>query len=167
MRESIGIIGEALSLFGGLLGFLGATGIVLFAVSLLLLALVGAFSPLPKMLNYIAIVGLVTGLALFGFKEFGELPDRVIALRGYLVVMLLPVVAIYALKGLWTAIFRPRSETRQLREAVTELTEQVAQLRRDRRTEAPGQTLTLEQRPREPRRLIARRPAEMEQRDAS
>lgn len=157
MRESIGIMGEALGLLGGILGFLGATGIVLFLLSLLLMGLVGAFSPLPKMMNYIAIVGLVTGLALFGFEEFGELPERVVALRGYLVVMLTPVVAIYALKGLWSTVFKGRSETQQLREAVTELTEQVAQLRRDRKSETAVQTLTLEQTPREPRRLLEKR----------
>ena len=158
MRESIDIISEAMGLLSGFLGFLGATGIVLFLLSLVFLALVGAFSPLPKMLNYVAIVGLVTGLALFGFDEFGALPDRVIALRGYLVVMLTPVVAIYAIKGVWGLLFRGRSETQQLREAVTELTEQVAQLRRDRKgSRAELELTTLEYKTPEPRRLIERR----------
>lgn len=158
MRESIDIIGEALGLLSGFLGFLGATGIVLFILSLVFLALVGAFSPLPKMLNYIAIVGLVTGLALFGFDGFGALPERVIALRGYLVVMLTPVVAIYTIKGIWGLVFKGRSETQQLREAVTELTEQVAQLRRDRKgSRAELELTTLEYKTPEPRRLIERR----------
>lgn len=161
MAESIGIVSEALRLLGGVLGFLGATGIVLFVLSLLLMGLVGAFSPLPKMLNYIAIVGLVTGLALFGFDEFGELPERVVSLRGYLVVMLAPVVGIYAIKAVWGMIFKERSETQQLREAITELTEQVAALRRDRKVDAPARSMVIEQKPRELKRLTE------ERRDAS
>ena len=153
VRESIGILGEALGLLGGILSFLGATGIVLFVLSLILLAIVGAFSPLPKMINYVAIVVLVTALAMFGIEGFGELPGRVEALRGYLIVMLSPVVGVFLLKAVIGALFRRRSETDQLREAVTELTEQVAQLRRDRKSERSEAMLTIEAKAEEPKLL--------------
>ncbi|GGY47655.1 hypothetical protein [Parvularcula lutaonensis] len=153
MRESIDILGEALGLLGGLLSFLGATGIVLFVLSLILMALVGAFSPLPKMLNYVAIVVLVTALAMFGIDGFGELPGRVEALRGYLIVMLSPVVGVFLLKALIGALFRRRSETEQLKDAVTELTEQVAQLRRDRKADRGEARLTIEAKAKEPKLL--------------
>lgn len=158
VTEGLGVLREALMLLGGLLSFLGATGIVLFALSLILMALLGAFSPLPKMINYVAIVGLVTGLALFGIEGFEELPDRVVALRGYLIVMLGPVVAVYALKGIGGRLLRQPSETEQLKEAVTELTEQVAQLRRDQKGGRNHATLTLDASAREPRRLVRRLP---------
>jgi hypothetical protein len=154
--ENFGVLGEALSLLGGLLSFLGATGIVLFLLSLLLMGLIGAFSPLPKMINYVAIVSFVTLVTLFGFEGFGELPERVQAIRGYLIVMLSPVVAVFVLRGLLTMLFgRKGSETRQLKEAVTELTEQVAALRREARHQEPRTALMLEAAPRE-RRLLRR-----------
>jgi len=141
--EGLGVLGQALAMLGNVLSFLGVTGIVLFVLSLLLLALVGAFSPLPKMVNYVAVVGLVTGLALFGFEGFGELPDRAAALRGYLIFMLSPVVLIFLLRGGWRLATRGRSEVEQLKEAITELTEQVAALRRDRRGEQDDTVRTL------------------------
>ncbi|MEE4212189.1 MAG: hypothetical protein V2I43_23330 [Parvularcula sp.] len=157
IADSLGVLGEALGLLGGLLGFLGATGIVLFLLSLILMGLVGAFSPLPKMLNYVAVVSFVTLVALFGVEEFGELPGRVAAIREYLIVMLAPVVAIFLLRGLLTLVFGRRglSETRQLREAVTELTEQVAALRREQRPleRREAAALTLDAMPRQPRLL--------------
>lgn len=156
LRDGIGMLGEALGLLGGLLGFLGATGIVLFAVSLVLLGLVGAFSPLPKMANYLTIVGLVTGFVLFGFEGFSALPDRAAAVRSYLIVMLAPVAGIYLVSGILRLAFRRRSETEQLREAVTELTEQVAQLRRERQGERPREMLTLDAK-RPPRPRVLRR----------
>ena len=160
IRDGVGVIGQALGLLGGLLSFLGVTGIVLFVLSLILLGLLGAFSPLPKMVNYIAVVGLLTGLTLFGIEGFGDLPARAEALRGYLVVMLTPVVVVFGLKAAFGALFGGRSETAQLREAITELTEQVAALRRDRQGERlSGHATTLEMRARSPRQLLPlRRP---------
>lgn len=151
--EGVGVLGQALALLGSLLSFLGITGIVLFVLSLLLLALVGAFSPLPKMANYIAVVGSITALVLFGFEGFGELPDRAGALRGYLVFMLTPVAVVFLGRGAWRAVTRGRSEVEQLKEAITELTEQVAALRRDRRGESDQQERMLEVTVQQPRQL--------------
>ncbi|MEM1381740.1 MAG: hypothetical protein AAGH41_14050 [Pseudomonadota bacterium] len=155
VREGFGLLGQAFAALGGLMSFLGVTGIVLFVLSLLLLALLGAFSPLPKIINYLAVVGVVTGLALFGIEGFGDLPARADALRGYLVLMLAPVVVVYGLKAAFSALFRNRSEVAQLREAITELTEQVAALRRDRRGEGlPRDDATLALSAKNPRRLL-------------
>ncbi|MEM9839082.1 MAG: hypothetical protein AAF830_08000 [Pseudomonadota bacterium] len=155
LQSGMGILGQALGVLSGLLGFLGVTGIVLFVLSLILLGLLGAFSPLPKIVNYIAVVGLLTGLTLFGIEGFGDLPSRAEAIRGYLIVMLAPVVAVFGLKWAFGAIFRGRSETDQLKEAITELTEQVAALRRDRQGERlDARAADLEVTAQEPRRLL-------------
>ena len=46
-----------------------------------------------------------------------------------------PVLALLFINFVWRAVTRRRPETEQLREAVTELTEQVAALRRERKAE--------------------------------
>lgn len=143
-KAGLGLLEQALGLLMGVLSFLGPIGIVLFLVSLLLLGFLGSFSPLPKLFNYVLIVGLITGLSLLGVGSQEEFAATGGAIFRYLIVMLSPVVVVYGLR----ALFRNRSGgPRQLREAVTELTEQVAQLRRERQGErdrARGETLTVE-----------------------
>lgn len=154
VRDGVQVIVEAVGLLGGILSFLGVTGLVLFVLSLILLALLGAFSPLPRMANYIAVVGLVTGLTLFGIDGFGDLPERADAVRRYLVVMLSPLVLVVLVRWVWRTVFRGRSETEQLRDAITALTEEVTALRRDRRGERALAEPPLELRAKSPRRLL-------------
>lgn len=160
-------LGQAVALLGGFFGFLGMTGIVLFVMSLVLLALTGSFSPLPKLANYLTVVVLVACILLFGLQGVGEMQDKINALGPYLAVMLAPVAALYLIRGAFGAIFKGRSETEQLKEAVTELTEQVAALRRDRQGERleTREMLTIEAEAKPalkaeklPRRLVRRLP---------
>ncbi|MEL6487959.1 MAG: hypothetical protein AAFQ13_12550 [Pseudomonadota bacterium] len=132
--EGIVVIGETLRLIGEMLSILGPNGVPLFLLTLLLTALLSAFSPLAKITNYLAVVTLVTLFAIKDTDGIQGLPAEFSAIQGYLVVMLVPVAIVYAAKAIFSRLGR-RSETEQLREAVTELTEQVAALRRDRQGE--------------------------------
>ena len=132
--DGIVVIGETLRLIGEMLSILGPNGVPLFLLTLLLTGLLGAFSPLPKITNYLSIVTIVTLFSIKDADGLGGLASEFGAIRGYLTVMLVPVGVVYAAKAL-LGKFGPRTETDQLREAVTELTEQVAALRRDRQGE--------------------------------
>lgn len=132
--DGIVVIGETLRLIGEMLSILGPNGIPLFLLTLLLSALLSAFSPLSKITNYLAIVALVTLFAIKDTEGLQGLPGELASIRGYLIVMLVPVAVVYGAKAVLGRI-GARSETEQLREAVTELTEQVAALRRDRQGE--------------------------------
>lgn len=162
LRASFGgleVFGDVMSAIFTVLGFLGPVGLVLFVLSLVLMMFFGSFSPLPKLANYLLVVGLVSLAATTRFGEF----DGVMALGGgftaYLVVMLAPLVIVYGLKFGFARAFGGRSEAQQLKEAVTELTEQVAALRRDRVGAEPERErpyLTIDASAREPRRLVRR-----------
>ncbi|MEM6913577.1 MAG: hypothetical protein AAF511_06330 [Pseudomonadota bacterium] len=132
--DGILVIGQTLGLIGEMLSILGPNGVPLFLLTLLLSVLLSAFSPLSKLTNYLAVVTVVTIFAVKDTAGLAGLPAEFAAIQGYLIVMLVPVAAVYALKAVFGRI-GPRSETEQLREAVTELTEQVAALRRDRQGE--------------------------------
>ncbi|MEM0928325.1 MAG: hypothetical protein AAGI89_03435 [Pseudomonadota bacterium] len=132
--DGIVVIGETLRLIGEMLSILGPNGIPLFLLTLLLSALLSAFSPLSKITNYLAIVALVTLFAIKDADGLQGLPAELASVQGYLIVMLVPVAVVYGAKAALGRI-GARSETEQLREAVTELTEQVAALRRDRQGE--------------------------------
>ncbi|MEO1041303.1 MAG: hypothetical protein AAFX52_03345 [Pseudomonadota bacterium] len=132
--DGIVVIGQTLSLTGEMLSILGPNGVPLFLLTLLLSVLLGAFSPLSKLTNYLAVVTVVTLFAVKDTDGLAGLPAELASIQGYLIVMLVPVAIVYAVKAVIGRI-GPRTETEQLREAVTELTEQVAALRRDRQGE--------------------------------
>jgi hypothetical protein len=135
------------------LGFLGPLGIALFFVSLLLLAFVGSFSPLPKLVNYLLIVTMVTVSTLLGVSGFEDVGNITSGLARYLAFMLTPVAVLFAIKR----IFRRKDPAEKLKHAVDELTEQVAMLRREQGALPARETLTIEAKARKaPRRLVRR-----------
>jgi len=132
--EGLGYFGDVLSMIFSVFGFLEIGGTALFLLSLILLGFVGAFSPLSKTTNYLLVVAGVTTIIVMKVGDIGEAGETMATLTSYLTVMLVPLVAVYGLRII-TRRFGRGSETEQLREAVTELTEQVAALRRDRQGE--------------------------------
>ncbi|MCQ8185801.1 hypothetical protein [Parvularcula maris] len=151
--EAGGTAMQVLSFVFDVLGFLGPLGIALFFVSLLLLAFVGSFSPLPKIANYLLIVAVVSisTVAAAGFEESGS---TLAGLSRYLLFMLVPVVLLFAVRR----VFRKKDPTKKLQRAVEELTEQVEMLRSERGGTLPAQEpITIEAQARRlPRRLVRR-----------
>lgn len=134
VANSVGYFGEVMAVILGVFSFLGIGGTALFFLSLILLGFVGAFSPLTKTTNYLLVVIGVTLIIVMGVGDLTEAGETMSTLMNYLAVMLVPLVVVYGLRIVLKRFGRG-SETEQLREAVTELTEQVAALRRDRQGE--------------------------------
>ena len=134
MADGLGYFGDVISIIFSVFGFLGIGGTALFLLSLILLGFVGAFSPLSKTTNYLLVVAGVTTIIIMNVGNVSEAGETTSTLTSYLTVMLVPLVAVYGLRIITRRLGRG-SETEQLREAVTELTEQVAALRRDRQGE--------------------------------
>jgi hypothetical protein len=143
---------QVLGFIFDLLGFLGPLGIALFLVSVLLLAFVGSFSPLPKIVNYLLIVAVVSvsTVAALGLEESG---GATAVLSRYLAFMLAPLLVFFGIKR----VFRRKDSAEKLQHAVEELTQQVAMLRREKDAGAAPEPLTIEAKARRaPSRLVRR-----------